>query len=62
VVFDWHEEKADAFEEVDTAEGCDAEVEEDAEDDCVWYQSQKRSQKDRQPHQKAYTESGNALI
>ncbi len=35
MVFDWHEEEADALKEVDAAEGGDAEVEEDAEDDRV---------------------------
>ena len=55
-------DESDSLEEVDTAERGDAEVEEDAEDDCRRDEPQKRGKKDREPDQQTDTKAGHPLV
>ena len=62
VMFRWKKDESDSIEEVDTAEGGDAEVEEDAEDDGRRDQPEKRSEKNREADQQTDAKAGHALI
>jgi hypothetical protein len=62
MMLDWHEHEPESVEELDAGERGDAHVEEDAEDDGVWHESQQWRQEHGQSHEHGDAEGGDTLI